>query len=96
MSGVDIITDYNGFYCILSRRSLPLVSGVDIITDYNGFYCILSHRSPPLVSGVDTVRATQMHKLQNTEFCSLLHLFVPEMTHTPESMSHWLCLHATK
>ncbi len=33
----------------------------------------------PLASGVDLVRATQMHV--NTEFRSLLRLFVPEITH---------------
>ncbi len=28
-SSVDSVTDYNGFYCILSRRNAILASGVD-------------------------------------------------------------------
>ncbi len=55
-------------------------SSVDSITDNSTVFC----RVAPLASGVDTVRATQMHV--NIEFCSLPRLFVPEMTHTCETV----------
>ncbi len=53
---------------------------------------LFSSRSciPSSHSHVDMVRVTQLHV--NTEFHSLLCLFVPEMTHTCKTMSKCMSL----